>query len=185
MAIPADVDPKSRWGAAIRIQAVWRRALARVRIKARLDNRRKALEQHFNDADRTEAALLIQTRMRICLAKKKVEQKRRIAEAAGGGAKRDAAAVPTYCNPQSLPYHYFTFKSQPPTDDEVLDLFDAVDVGNTGFIPKVYAKAIFDRLLMDLHPGNSDDAFERALPTEGEWVTPSALYFVIVRALSM
>ena len=174
----------SRWAAASRIQRQWRRALASVRVTALLDARRAAEEARFAAADRNEAVLLIQNRMRICLAKNRVAAVR-ADQASRGTSRTHARRDPEYVHPSKLESSLFVFKSQPPSDDEVLDLFDAIDITNSVTIPRAYARAVFDRLLVDLFPGNADAAFERAIPIAGDAVPPSALYFLVLRALAL
>lgn len=169
-----------RWRAAIRIQRLWRSAIARRKVGRLVAARSARFAEVFDSADRLEAVLLIQTRMRIVLAKARVRQLK--VERASGVV--DAPPV-TYAHPKDIDPSCFVFRALPPTDDEVLDLFDAIDVCNTGTIPRELARAVFDRLLSDLHPGDPASAFDRALPVDSDVVTPSALYFVVLRALAV
>jgi hypothetical protein len=149
-----------------------------------LDEHHRRQEIVFRAADRLEAALIIQSRIRIVLATKALAAKRRDAEARGGLVSQRKKAAQTYMDPATLDSRYFIFKCQPPSDDEVLDLFDAIDVCNTGVIPRTHARAVFDRLLVDLFPGDPKVAFDRAAPVADDMLPPSALYFVVLRALA-
>ena len=182
----ADDDMSPRWAAVMRIQREWRRAIAHNKMRRLIEAARAEQAQTFADADQLEAALLIQNRMRMCLAKKSVAAKRLEVAAAGGPASSQVkAAEVEYVHPSKLDPSAFIFRGKPPTDDEVLDLFDAIDITNSGVIPRGHARAVFDRLLMDLYPGDSKAAFDSAVPVDDDMITPSALYFVVLRAMAL
>ena len=168
-----------RWSAATRIQCQWRGHHCRDVVRALLADRMGKRQAIFDESDRMEAGLLIQTRIRMFLAKRRTERIRQ------ERTQRPPERPATHVHPHRVDPRLFVFSSNPPSDDEVLDLFDAMDPLNTGKIPRAYARAVFDRLLSDLHPGDPTVAFNRAIQTADDQVTASALYLVVLRALAL
>jgi len=170
----------NRWDAATRIQCQWRSHTARSIVNFLLAQRRQQRFAAFDISDRLEACLLIQTRMRMFLARKRVTGLRMTHM-----EKVQTMTGAVHVHPSQIDPRLLVFSGAPPTDDEVLDLFDAMDPKNTGKIPRSFARAVFDFLLSDLHPGDPTSIFDAALRTRDEEISPSALYLVVLRALAM
>jgi hypothetical protein len=171
-----------RIDAAQRIQKNWRGCVARGTTLDKAADRQAERDDIFLAADRNEAALLIQNRARIIAAKNRVGG---IREARAALALQLSAVAATYVHPDALEPELFYFGQGVPDDDELIALFDAIDVTSSGTIPRSHCRAVFDRLTMSLHPGDPQAAFDRAMPTNAERVTLSALTMVIIRAVAL
>lgn len=170
--------------AAVRIQRLWRGAIARNRLREKLTNKLSYEEFNYREADMEEAALVIQTRARIVLSKNRV---RKIKEARRDEEVRVLKKGPRYDDPIYADDRLFF----PPNvhqmhTDRAAQIFYAIDLDHSGVIPRRHAFLAFRRLVdADLDPLPPEKRFDLVMGTHAEMVTLDEFSMMVSRVLNM